>query len=299
MLKKIIGILLGMGLFTLPVYAGQGDGGEAGAFLKMGAGARALALGKAYVALADDATASYWNPAGLTQLKGRNLYLMYGEPFDKISGIGYSLAGYAQPTTWGSIGASLIYLSVDGLEEANSNGGPTGHEFGDKEMALLLSYGKEINPALSLGATLKGISQEIDSDKDSGFGLDVGLLYRPTTQLAKLKVGIVLQDLVRANIREEKMPLRLRLGVASYLLRDDRLRLSIGADLAADRSVKGHVGAEYEFLKNLSLRAGYSTDNEEITGGLGFKIKQFCLDYAYGSHNDLGATHRVSLGVKF
>ena len=55
MFKKILLITLGIMLSALPAYAADGDGGEAGAFLKMGAGARALSLGKAFVALADDA----------------------------------------------------------------------------------------------------------------------------------------------------------------------------------------------------------------------------------------------------
>ncbi|MBU1486941.1 PorV/PorQ family protein [bacterium] len=298
MLKKILLITLGISLSALPAYAASGDGGEAGAFLKMGAGARALSLGKAFVALADDATASYWNPAGLTQIKGHNLCLMYSEPFDKVDGIDYSLVSYAQPIPKGSIGISLIYLSADGLKKTLDSSGPTDDEFGDKETALLLSYATEIKQVMSVGATLKGISQEIDSDKDNGFGLDIGMLYRPT-QLADLKVGLVFQDLIGADIRGNKMPLKLRLGVASYFFSDDRLYLSLGTDFTSDREVKGHFGAEYELLKSLLLRAGYSTDNEETTGGLGFKVRQFSIDCAYGSGDDLGGTYRVSLGVNF
>lgn len=304
MFKKIFLIMLGISLFALPVYAVKGDGGEAGAFLKMGAGARALSLGKAFVALADDATASYWNPAGLTQIKGHNLSLMYCQPFDKVDDIGYSLVSYAQPIRKGSIGVSLIHLSVDGLKEADkepdSNGDYlTGNEFGDKEMALLLSYATKIKQVISVGATLKGVSQEIDSDEDSSLGLDVGFLYRPT-QLADLRVGVVLANLIGADIRGDKMPLKLCLGIASHFF-SDRLYLSLGTDFTSDREVKGHFGAEYELLKALLLRAGYSTDNEEITGGLGVKVKQFNIDCAYGNSdsNDLGGSYLVSLGVNF
>lgn len=306
MFKKILLIVLGIGLSALPAYAAKGDGGEAGAFLKMGAGARALGMGKAFVALADDATASYWNPAGLTQIKGHNLCLMYSEPFDKVDGISYSLVSYAQPIPKGSIGVSLIYLNVDGLKERVNAIDPPGKDFGNKEMALLLSYATEIKQVISVGATLKGISQEIDSNKGNGFGLDVGMLYRPT-QLSDLRIGVVLTNLIRADIRGDKMPLALRLGVASHFF-GDRLHLSLGTDFISDREVKGHFGAEYELFRSLLLRAGYSTDNEEITGGLGFKVKQFSIDYAYGAAYssgesgedlDLGGTHRVSLGANF
>ena len=287
---------MGISLSALPAYAALGDGGEAGAFLKMGAGARALGMGKAFVALADDATASYWNPAGLTQIKGHNLCLMYSEPFDKVDGIEYSLASYARAIPKGSIGVSLIYLNVGGIKEADETG-PTGNEFGNKEMAILLSYATEIKRLISVGATLKRVSQEIDSDEDSGLGLDVGMLYRPT-QLADLRIGVVLANLIGADIRGDRMPLKLRLGVASYFFSDDRLYLSLGTDFTSGREAKGHLGAEYEILKSLFLRAGYSTDNEEITGGLGFKVRQFSIDCAYGSA-DLGGTYRVSLGVNF
>lgn len=298
MFKKILLIVLGIGLSALPAYAAKGDGGEAGAFLKMGAGARALSLGKAFVALADDATASYWNPAGLTQIKGHNLCLMYSKPFDKVDGIDYSLVSYARSIPKGSLGVSLIYLNVDGLIERTGNPtDPPVDEFGNKEMALLLSYATEIKQVISVGATLKGISQEIDSAKANGFGLDVGMLYRPT-QLSDLRIGVVLANLIGADIRGDKMPLKLRLGVASHFF-SDRLHLSLGTDFTSDREVKGHFGAEYELLKSLLLRAGYSTDNEEITGGLGFKVRQFSIDCAYGSDDDLGGTYRVSLGVNF
>ena len=122
-LHALCAILL-MAASCLNAHGTSGDGGDAGAFLKNGIGVRAISMGKAFVAVADDANAGYWNPAGLAVLNTTQLSAMYSNPMnhDIIGGAGVEDIGYhtfslAHPTRFGSVGLNLAYLNVGGIEE--------------------------------------------------------------------------------------------------------------------------------------------------------------------------------------
>lgn len=287
----------------LNVYAASNDGGDAGAFLKNGIGVRPISMGKAFVAVADDANAGYWNPAGLSLLNITQLSAMYSNPMNYALGdnpgvkdVGYHTVSLAFPMGFGSLGLNLAYLSVGNIEEVIDKTGPTGKTFDDKELGVIASYASSITDQIHLGVNLKFISQQIWDDKGSGMGLDLGALYEPVYNLT---FGLMLQDLIEPKIKLLEdgetyvIPRKIKLGV-SYRLMDDRVLVATGIDKTSGRSAKLHFGAEVEPMKDLALRAGYTTDTGEISVGVGVRVSVIQLDYGFG-FLDLGSTHRISL----
>jgi hypothetical protein len=200
----------------------------AGEFLRLGAGARPLGMGGAFVALADDASAVYWNPAGLAGLSDREVLLMHSEQFGSL--VNYDFGSFAMPLNGGSahpsgIGLGLIRLGVDDIpitEDAYLDFGPDGqdgtgdpgehnglYDLGepiepanfrydsDVEMAFLASYGRALSEKLWLGGTLKLLRQELLTNSSFGIGADLAAMYfaRPD-----LSFGLRLADITTTQI---------------------------------------------------------------------------------------------------
>lgn len=194
----------------------------AGAFMENGAGARALAMGGAFTAVADDPSATFWNPAGLPGVSGRQIMLMHSERFGDL--IDRDFAAYVQPVGWSllggeaaGIGVSVIRLGIDDIPFtahllAELDRPPYGDGDGvvsdpeamrifelqdlieyesDQELALMLSYG-ERRGDWQLGGTLKFVRQDLGPYSCNGIGLDFALL-RPRLW-GGLDVGLKLQD---------------------------------------------------------------------------------------------------------
>jgi hypothetical protein len=191
-------------------------------------------------------------------------------------------------------------LSVGEIAVVEDASGPTGETFEDKEMGLIASYASSITDQVHLGANLKFVRQQIWDDNGSGMGLDLGALYEPVYNLT---LGLMLQDLIEPKIQlledgeEYSIPRKVKFG-ASYKAMDDRILVATGIDKTGGRSVKLHLGAEVEPMKDLAFRVGYTTDTGELSAGIGVRVSILQLDYGFG-FLDLGSTHRVSLTASF
>jgi tetrahydromethanopterin S-methyltransferase subunit G len=285
----------------LNAYGASGDGGDAAAFLKNGVGVRPISMGKAFVAVADDASAGYWNPAGLAKLGNPQLSLMYSNPMNYdvlgsggVKDIGYHTFSAAFPSHYGSVGLNFAYLSVGDIQVVEDASGPTGKTFQDKEMGVILSYANSITELIRLGLNLKFVQQDLFDQKGSGVGMDIGILYEP---MYNLILGLMAQDLITPKITLKDTayspPRKVVFGM-SYKLLDDRMLLAAGMDKASGRSAKFHLGAEGHPVKDFAIRAGYTSDTGEISAGIGFRISLIQIDYGFGLLS-LGSTHRVSL----
>jgi len=294
-------ILFVMFAYCLAAYAGSGDGGDALAFLKNGVGVRPISMGKAFVAVADDSNAGYWNPAGLATLENPQFGFMYSNPMNYdifgsggVKDIGYHTLSMAYPFSFGSIGLNFAYLSVGDIQVVNDAKGPTGETFQDKEMGIIMSYANAITENTQLGLNLKFVRQDLFDQKGSGFGMDIGALYEPIYNLA---LGLMAQDLITPKITLKEAsyspPRKIVFGI-SYKLLEDKILLSSSIDKAGGRSAKFHLGAEGHPIKDLAIRAGYTSDTGEISAGIGFRISLIQIDYGFGLLG-IGSTHRVSL----
>jgi len=276
-------------LLPTPVLAAN-----SGAFLRVGVGARALGMGGAFVALVDDATGVYWNPAGLSQLESREIASMYTNQFGlnchySFLAYGQSLGG-AKSLGIGLVSLSLGQIPITGVDE---RGRPVIIGYANcSENALLVSYSQPLLK-IPLGLTIKGIRQVLADESSIGFGFDFGtkiILFEKFSLGAVVRTGFV----TWTTGEREAFPTQVIVGIAYYPIAKLVLAFDIGWQ--RDLGPEIHAGGEYWLVPQLALRAGW--DKGSLTGGIGVLIGKFKLDYAFMLHN-LGFSHRLSLGVEF
>ncbi len=299
---------------TSNVVFGEGVGTTTAGFLKMGVGARAIGMGGAFVAISDDANATYWNPAGLTQIKSPEISGTHNQWFEDIRS---EYISYVQPLAGklsGVAGIDIIYMTVSDIEKRDDAGDKAG-TVKVNNLAYALSYGYKLNNDLSMGVKLKGIFQEYGDNKGNGVAVDVGFLWiQPVIKNEKLSFGLNLQNIgpkIKTGSEKEKLPFNIKGGIA--LTSPERgVTLAVDMDKPVDNKMKLHSGIEYWFREIVALRFGYEDvgdlgSGSGFTAGCGFKgyeteefnnvLIQF--DYALVSFGDFGYTHRFSLAVKF
>lgn len=277
----------------------QAASGQPGAFLRLGVGARALSLGGAFTALADDPSAGFWNAAGLSQIDQLQFSAAYS---DLALGRTYNYAGAAVPFgRSSSLGLSWINLSVSGIEGRSGNSETPDFLFGTSEHALLLTYARRVNSMFSLGTSVKMIYQQLYESDAMGVGFDFSMLLRPTNNL---QLGLSIQDIgttTRWNSGlTERFPLTYRAGLAIFPT--PQLALAVDAYQTRGGQAGFAVGAEYRTLNILPVRIGYT--EQGIVGGAGLIVPlqaiDLHLDYAYGRDQIIGdESHKFSLGVSF
>jgi len=292
----------------------------AGDFLSLGSGARALGMGSSYVAVADDATAAYYNPAGLTGLASRELNLMHSEQFGGLEN--YNTITAASRVTGDFYGAvSLVHLGVGNIKYtrlwdpskalSDSNRVEVASKEDAADYAVYLSGARRFSEKLSVGASIKVIRRVIGPDTAYGYGLDAGIRYRLSKHwlaavLARDVTGTTIAWDGRSN---DSIAATVDAGIA-YMT---HLPI-VGGDLTAAASmlffgdspdVKGidtmNIGLEYHMNDVIAFRLGSTAGNG--TFGVGIErlplISSTSLDYAFLSHQELDSTHRISLDIHF
>jgi hypothetical protein len=312
MIKKIfLTISFLLILCSSLTYATTGDGGYSAAFSRMGLGARALGMGGAFVAVADDGFASSFNPAGLVQLKRPTFSASY-----RFMSLGRKLSyvSYQQPIKGGAaVGLYWINAGVSDVESRDYEGKITG-ELNNHENLVNFNFAKRIVPQFSVGLNIKYSQSNLAIVDANTVGLDLGVLITP---YEKFRIGLAADniemkyswnsgkywqefDQIGTDTKDE-FPLNFKLG-ASYLLLKGRLLLSMQADKNSKQSARMHFGAEYQGLKYLAGRLGYNDGS--FTFGLGVKHKvksvTFGLDYAFiSSQVGTNPDNLVSMGIEF
>jgi tetratricopeptide (TPR) repeat protein len=284
-------------LLLLPVMASAEDDGGVESAFDLGAGARPMAMGNAYTALAEDATAVYYNPAGLPYLPSQEITFLHTVLFE---GTVYDYVAYVYPyTSIGGFGIAGMRLGTDdiGRRDLFTDIG----RFNSTQMQVLLSYGRRFGHRISGGTTLKLANQSIADYSDYGFGLDLAGRYSITD---RLRAGLVLQDIIGARMKllndRERTPFVIRGGLAYlYQLTDRPFSGAVTFDLEKPeyRNVKIRAGLEVAHSSGLAVRGGYDRDN--FTFGIGIKYQQLMFDYAYKFIDNLMDSHRFSLSFNF
>ena len=312
-------------------------GTTAAQFLKLGAGARAIALGGAYVAEANDMSAVYWNPAGFARLRGNQLQLSNTQ---YLADIDYNFVAYGTAIPrFGSLALSLLMVdSGDMAVRTEMQPEGTGEQFNTLSFALQLSYARNLSDQFSIGGTIKFVQERIWHSTASSIAFDIGTLF--TTPFRSLRLGASMSNLgpkmridgrdilfsedpspntegtaeiVNAQYRMDgfSMPLIFRVGLAWDAVDTGTHRVVITTDAAHpnDNAEYVNAGAEYIFRDLIAFRAGYrhlfEPDTEQgLTTGASLMVRinkalDARFDYAYADFGRLTQTHWFTFNLAF
>lgn len=274
------------------------SGGEGGAYLKHGFGARANSMGNAFTGVANDVSAIFYNSAGLYQLKKSEGLLMYSKLFNDVDGLTYGNFAVAHPFKFGTLAFGTAYMQVSDIPYVSSPSGPDGSTFADNQIMVMASYSNIIEDFLMLGGTLKFVNHSLAGYSGSGFGVDLGVFTKFNQYLsAGISVENAIQPTINMNNSSYKYPVKGRLGVGAYPVKG--LTLSSELNFMKDKDVIFGVGAEYSFYNDMILaRAGYNTLSSSVSFGAGINYKGVGFDYSFNTNKDLGSVSKFGLIVK-
>lgn len=329
--KKLIPVLIFFLLVTTSIQSQTVISKYAGEFMVLGVGGRALGMGGAFVAIANDVTSGYYNPAGLANINYPQLSLMHSEQFGNLVNYDYGAVVIPYSTDM-SFGLSIMRLGVDGipdtrnaLYDANGDGiidikddrldYSKITEFSNQDWAFYLSFAKRQSENFYWGVNAKIIRRDLAEYGATGIGFDVGAYYVP---MENLFLGANLQDATTTLIawntgRNELVSPTLKVGGAykfveilgGYIMpaldldiRFENRRFASNFNIGPV-SFDMHAGFEYNFKNVVSVRAGYS-DVKQFTVGAGVKLPKLNIDYSFARFtaseiDRLPDTHRISL----
>ena len=301
-------------ILALTSAAHAQTGHYAGDPLLIGAGARALGMGSAYVALGSDATAVYWNPAGLAHVSPkREIHLQHAEQFG--GSVNHDVFAARVPIFKGGMGAGIVRAGVDGislttLEDPNRPIGPDNRpvitdEIGTTDYVFRFAYGRRITDKLHLGAGVKLIRRGLGVGTGTGIGIDFGALYFP---IAALRIGATLRDLTKTRIA---FPDGVTDGISPSLLVGAAFQRAIpGGEITTGASTRLNdqkptretarsiqLGIEYRLRHRVAFRLGRRDGH--FTAGTGLQLKRFGIDLAILEHAQLDNTYRISATLFF
>lgn len=294
-------------LIPIGVSAASTDdiGTRTGSFLKLGAGARAIGMGECGGSVTDDSSVLYWNPAGLSGLSLVSLTLMHSVYIESVY---YDYASFAVPSSFGTFGVGVQYLSVGAIDETEDITAIKLGTYEPNDLSVTIGYANSIGAYdhyLGFGVAAKYIKMEIKNSA-STMVCDAGLNYK----CGRLNIGVVEQNyggLIKFNTVEEKLYENLKISVAYTFAK--RLLLALDVNIPQDNGLNYGTGLEYRIpiSRNcaVAVRSGYNSLATEMDGlngyrmGLGCRWRFLDIDYAIAPMGELGVTHRMSLVFSF
>jgi hypothetical protein len=306
--KRLLMALMGLGLAmpTGPLRSQtvSSNGSTAFPILSFGMGARAVAMGGSFTAVADDLSAIYYNAAGLAQIPQPELVLTHNTYL--VDGFYDNLGGLYPMGPAGTLAFGLNYLNYGSIDSRDSSGNLTG-TYTPFDISAIGGFGFPIAPDLSLGFSSQWMREEIDGVVHTALLWDAGFLARP---FDRFSVGFNLKNL-GVETGGYNLPADFLWGAAyRFSLAPKELHsllVSAGGDLAFQGDSHLDTGLEYAFQKNYFVRAGYSYDLEDnqldgtqgLDFGAGVKLGQFQLDYSFSFEGDLGNIQHFALSLFF
>lgn len=313
-------------------------GTTAAQFLQIGVGGRATAMGGAFVAVSDDASALYWNPAGITSIKKNEIISTHSE---WLAGLDFNYLGAVfNFEKIGNVGFALTMLNVPKMlvrtEEFQEG---TGETFDAADIAFGITYASSVGERFSVGGTVKFIQQRIWHTKSRAIAVDLGTKYK-TDFLGGMVIGATIynfgsdmkmqgrdlrtfvdpdpigegnNDRVPVNFETDSwsLPLNFQFGIAFEPLKTPMHNILIAIDALHPSSnyESVNIGGEYGFQKRVFLRGGYEAlflKDVEAGVNAGFGVNQKLssgllakLSYGYKTMGRLGNIHTLALEMGF
>jgi hypothetical protein len=293
------------------------DHNSAAAYIRMGLGARVIAMGEAGSAVTNDVTSIYWNPAGLNNMKDIEFSSMYS------LNMGYDRslmnAAIGKRFHFGSLALNWINASTSDIEGYDESDQPTGY-FSDSNHNIALSFANNVK-RFQYGVSTKIYLSMMDGDSKSGMGIDIGAKYDLNQYLV---AGLMVRDLY-GKLGEDKIPYQFSVGIAAYPF----IGITLAADLKkeTDEAFTYAFGAEYwtsigkdsEANSKLSvinvaetanwkdlfnstqagIRLGFNDGRFSIGSGLKLRNLQFDYVYRINNHDIFNDEHIVSTIIRF
>lgn len=310
-------------------------GTTAAPFLKIGVGARSIGMGGAYTAVANDLSAMYWNPAGLSRLTANEAAFNH---IDWIADIKFDMAATSiLIDEVGTIGASFTTLNL-GEMEVTTTGEPegTGERFSAGATMINLSYARNLSYKFSIGFNVKYISESIWNMRAQSVAIDFGTLYTADIlngvnlgasmsnfgpkmrlegrdNLVLINTGAGGKNIINGEYELDSydLPLIFRVGVSTDLIRSENNRITVAVDAIHpnDNTEYVNTGVEYSWANIVALRGGWKSAYERggeqgLTLGAGIHYilaapVDFLFDYAYQDFGRLKEVHYFSFGLRF
>jgi hypothetical protein len=295
---------------------GQAKVGTTGAqFLELGVSPRAMGMGEAFAAVVNDASAVYYNPAGLTSLLGPEAMVSYIKmPAD----VNYFFLSGAMPmeSMGGVLGVGVYSFNSGPMDETTYGNGPvgqgydgTGRNFYANSFAATIGYGRYLTDRFSIGLTFRYIGMYYLDLTANGWSADVGTMY--DSGYRGFKLAMVISNFgpdLKFVQKPAPLPINFRFGGAINLIEKGDHFLTFAAEGAhpSDNLEKYNAGLEYTFKNMLVLRVGerLNYDTDGLTFGAGLRIPfgkqgEMKFDYSYQDFGILTNVPRYSLGVAF
>lgn len=302
-------ILMMIPNFSTAIGISEGAGTAGYDFLKLDPGAKATAMGGAYVGLANSLEGYLSNPGAIGfKSKKAKVFGSYGNMY---AGINKGLLGYSQELAGYQTGFSLDYINYGTLTRTDEEGDVRG-DFSASSFNLVATFGKKLKGNISWGLSPQIVYQAIDSLASWGVCIDAGLFAQ--FHHGRTGVGLVLKNFgfqKEGFERQHKdyLPISLTLGAARELR---GLPLTISVDLVSsiDNYYFVKAGGELDVLEPLFLRVGWqlrpkvetitnsAEDFKGFTGGFGVKLEDLYIDYSISSYGVLGTIQRFTFGYK-
>lgn len=337
MIRKILFIVISLFVFFDTSFPQVFSGTTAAQFLKIEVGAKSIGMGGAFVSIANDVSALYWNPAGIARLQDNDA--MFSHTF-WLAGTNHDFAGVIfKLSDQQAIGISYTSLTVGDMPvrtEMFPDG--TGEYFNAADFSIGISYGLNITDIFSIGFTGKYIGERIWHMSASAMAFDVGILYN--TPVRGLNLGMSISNVgskiqyagrdnfinysfdptqhgnssnIFASIQMDSwnLPMIFRVGLSMKFIDNDinKFTVSVDANDPSDYNEYLNFGFEYGFRQRFFFRMGYKSlfkinSEEGFTAGIGFVYfitdeNLLKFDYAYADFGRLNAVHRITASFGF
>jgi hypothetical protein len=272
--------------------------------LELPIGPRAVGMGSAYVSVADDATAMYWNPAGLARLGGgeRNVEVLF-QHNEWLADFRQEYVAVGTQLGRHGVGGSFSGFYIGDLDGRDSDATPT-LTFGAYDVVVTGSYAYAMTERMSLGGSGKYIVSNIEDITHFAFAGDLGAQVEVAPDL---RVGGAVTNLGKGltfiQVQDE-LPTAVQIG-GSYIVprRFADGSLLVALDVRKTRGDDAHalIGTEFDYKNLAQVQLGYRTgfDNDGINFGAGALVSGWQLNYAVVPFDSgLGTTHRFSIAFR-
>ena len=284
-------------------------------FLQIGVSARSTGFGGAFIGLADDASAAFYNPGGLARITDRAFMFTHTT---LPAGLKHFFGAVVLPLGGdnGTLALHSVILTTGDMPVTKAFIGPTGDSFSATEIAVGLSYSRNMTDKFTLGGTAKFIQQGLSDFTANGVAFDFGTMY--LVGYRDLKFGMTIRNFgpnmnfgnreaIGFESQDYNLPMDFRMGASINIINQENSKLMFVAQLNQpnDNLVNESVGAEYTWMDMIMFRGGYKIDHdgEDFSAGAGLKIPYGSsythFDFSWVRSNDLEDLIRFSLSTSF